>query len=181
MTDFWVGELKSSPIGPIGVAASERGVVRISLYGLERLKRWQDFTNRPDLARFSEEAPPSILGVALLQIEEYLLGRRKVFDFPLDLQGYTSLARKVLDACKDIPFGSIRTNRQLANGLGHPGMARFVGNMMARNPLPLVIPCHRVVGSDGTLHGFGAPGGLATKSWLLTLEGQRLVNLKLVK
>jgi methylated-DNA-[protein]-cysteine S-methyltransferase len=181
MNVFWTGELKNSPIGPIGMAVSERGVVRISLYGEEGLDRNKDFANHLSQARLSDDYPPLFLGDALCQIDEYLLGQRKVFDFPLDLQGYTPLAGQVLEACRAIPFGSVKTYRQLAAGLGRPGMARFVGNMMARNPLPLVIPCHRVVGSDGHLHGFGAPGGLATKSWLLTLEGHQLANLMLVR
>lgn len=178
MIIFWTDELQQSPIGPIGLAASEERVVRISLFGRAGLERTQDYANHPAQVSFADSPPPQFLGEAVRQIEEYLLGKRRVFDFPLDLQGYTPLAGQVLAACQAIPFGAMKTYRQLAVELGRPGMARFVGNMMARNPLPLVIPCHRVVGSDRLLHGFGAPGGLATKAWLLTMEGQKLAGLK---
>ena len=104
-------------------------------------------------------------------MEEYLRGKRRVFELPLDLEGYTPFAMQIMAACRAIPFGGVRTYCQLAAEVGRPKTARFVGNTMARNPLPLVIPCHRVVGSDGRLHGFAAPGGLATKAWLLKMEG----------
>jgi methylated-DNA-[protein]-cysteine S-methyltransferase len=192
---FWTAELKNSPIGPIGLAASEQGLARISLFGLEGIwagelvnrtvngipvQRSDVFSKRFTAAGISHDPPPAFLFAALSQIEEYLQGRRRIFDFPLDLQGFTPLAGQVLAVCKAIPFGAVKTYRQIAADLDRPGMARFVGTMMAQNPLPLVIPCHRVVGSDRLLHGFGAPGGLQTKAWLLTLEGHRLDHLRLV-
>ncbi|MHC1783038.1 MAG: methylated-DNA--[protein]-cysteine S-methyltransferase [Anaerolineaceae bacterium] len=73
----------------------------------------------------------------------------------------------------------MRTYGSLAAAAGHPGAARAAGGVMSRNPIPVVIPCHRVVASDGTLHGYSAPGGLKTKSWLLELEGHCMENLKL--
>ncbi len=171
---YWSAELRASPIGPIGFAASERGLVRISLYGTEGLSRDNHFVPRLGEAcrSFETSRPaPSFLVEGVAQVEEYLSGKRRAFDLPLDLEGYTQLARQILEACRGVPFGEIRTYRQLAASVGRPGAARFAGNMMARNPLPLVIPCHRVVGSDRRLHGFGAPGGLDTKAWLLSLEG----------
>jgi methylated-DNA-[protein]-cysteine S-methyltransferase len=192
---FWTAELKNSPIGPIGLAASERGVARISFFGLEGIGSGEGvhhnahgvpiqhsdvFSKRFSAAGISQDPPPGFLLAALCQIEEYLLGRRRVFDFPLDLEGFTTLSGQVLAACKAIPFGVVKTYRQIAVDLGRPAMARFVGTMMAENPLPLVIPCHRVVGSDRLLHGFGAPGGLTTKAWLLSLEGHHLDHLRLI-
>ncbi len=179
---YWSTELRDTPIGPIGLAASERGLVRISFFGAEGLSRDNHFApqSREALQVFEISRPaPSFLADGVAQVKEYLLGKRRVFDLPLDLDGFTPLALQILAACRAIPFGEISTYRQLAASVGKPGAARFAGNMMARNPLPLVIPCHRVVGSDRRLHGFGAPGGLATKAWLLTLEGHSLHDLVL--
>ena len=179
---YWSALLQNSPIGPVALAASERGLVRISLYGAEGLNRDAHFVPESKNANrtFETSLPaPSFLFAGLCQVEEYLLAKRRVFDLPLDLVGFTPLARQILEACRDIPFGEVRTYRQLAAGVGKPNAARFAGTMMARNPLPLVIPCHRVVGSDRHLHGFGAPGGLATKAWLLAMEGHPVHNLVL--
>ncbi len=179
---YWSAELPESPIGPIGFAASEQGLVRISLYGAEGLGRDNHFIPRLGEGSYSFETShpaPSFLANALAQVSEYLGGLRRVFDLPLDLNGFTPLAMQLLEACRRLPFGEICTYRQLAASVGKPGAARFAGNMMARNPLPLVIPCHRVVGSDRRLHGFGAPGGLNTKAWLLSLEGHTLDHLVL--
>ncbi len=179
---FWSSVLQDSPIGPIGFAASERGLVRISFYGAEGLSRDNHFApqKRETIRTFETSLPaPSFLADGVNQVKEYLHCWRRVFDLPLDLDGFTPLALQILHACREIPFGEICTYRQLAASVGRPGAARFAGNMMARNPLPLVIPCHRVVGSDRRLHGFGAPGGLATKAWLLTLEGHQINDLVL--
>jgi methylated-DNA-[protein]-cysteine S-methyltransferase len=179
---YWSTELLESPIGPIGLAASEGGLVRISLYGAEDLGRDNHLGHifrREDRTYQSKQPAPSFLADGAAQVEEYLRGERRTFDLPLDLDGFTPLGLQILAACRAIPFGEICTYRQLAASVGRPGAARFAGNMMARNPLPLVIPCHRVVGSDGRLHGFGAPGGLVTKAWLLTLEGHSIHNLVL--
>jgi methylated-DNA-[protein]-cysteine S-methyltransferase len=179
---YWSTELPDTPIGPIALAASARGLVRISLYGAEGLNRDAHFVPKSKSANrtFERSLPaPSFLSAGLCQVEEYLLGKRRIFDLPLDLEGFTPLGLQILAACRAIPFGEIRTYHQLAASVGQPSAARFAGNMMARNPLPLVIPCHRVVGSDRRLHGFGAPGGLATKAWLLTLEGHPIQDLVL--
>ncbi len=179
---YWSTLLQNSPIGPVALAASERGLVRISLYGADGLNRDAHFVPKSKNANrtFENFLPaPSFLSAGLCQVEEYLLGKRRIFDLPLDLEGFTPLGMQILAACRAIPFGEIRTYRQLAASVGQPGAARFAGNMMARNPLPLVIPCHRVVGSDRRLHGFGAPGGLVTKAWLLTLEGHKVRDLVL--
>jgi methylated-DNA-[protein]-cysteine S-methyltransferase len=167
-TQAWFCSLDDTPIGPIALAASELGLVRISLFGMDGMRRAPDFA--PQALETGEDGAPSFLSDGLRQLEEYFRGVRRVFDLPLDLEGYTPFTLQILAACRAIPFGQTRTYGSLASELGRPGAARFVGNCMARNPLPLVIPCHRMVGSDGSLHGFGAPGGLATKAWLLKME-----------
>lgn len=105
---------------------------------------------------------------------EYFRGERVNFEGQIDLTGKSDFARTILLACRRIPYGETRSYGWLAEDAGRPKAARAVGNVLARNPLPLVIPCHRVIKADGTLGGFSAPGGLALKAGLLQLEGIRV-------
>jgi len=106
------------------------------------------------------------------QIQEYLSGERTTFDLEIDWRLITPFQRQVLELQLAIPYGETRTYGQLAAQLGKPRAARAVGRAGATNPIPLIIPCHRVIGSDGSLRGYGAPGGIQTKAWLLALESQ---------
>ena len=106
------------------------------------------------------------------QICEYLAGRRQKFSLPLDLEAIPPFQKKVLRLALRIPYGRTVTYGQLAARAGRPRAARAVGRAMARNPLPLVIPCHRVVATGGGLGGYS--GGLNLKRRLLALEGRRL-------
>jgi methylated-DNA-[protein]-cysteine S-methyltransferase len=101
------------------------------------------------------------------QLEEYFAGRRREFALPLDPSG-TAFQRRVWDALLTIPFGETRTYAQIARQIGHPSAMRAVGAANGRNPLSIVVPCHRVVGSTGALTGFA--GGLDVKAYLLALE-----------
>jgi methylated-DNA-[protein]-cysteine S-methyltransferase len=101
----------------------------------------------------------------------YFSGRVLKFAIPLDLSGTSPFQRKVLQSCAAIPLGSVTSYAELARKAGKPRAARAVGTIMATNPISIVIPCHRVVGSDRKLHGYG--GGLAMKRKLLELEGVR--------
>jgi methylated-DNA-[protein]-cysteine S-methyltransferase len=92
----------------------------------------------------------------------------------LDLSGCTPVTREVLQACMNIKYGHTISYKELSRLVGHPNSARAVGGIMARNPIPLIIPCHRVLGSDGSLHGFSAPGGLETKKKMLHLEKKQV-------
>ena len=137
--------------------------------GLRRLH----FENGPDLAEPGEElsgsgAPP-YLGAALQQLREYLAGQRKTFDLPLDTGRLSVFRRRVYDLLLDIPYGHVVTYLGIARDLDEPGAARAVGQAVGSNPLPIFVPCHRVVGAGGTLSGFG--GGLSRKVALLRLEG----------
>ncbi len=98
----------------------------------------------------------------------YLAGQPLPLELPVDLSGVPAFSRRVLDACRAIPFGATRTYAQLAAELGSPRAARAVGQALARNPVPVIIPCHRVIGSSGALTGF--LGGLAWKQALLAHE-----------
>jgi methylated-DNA-[protein]-cysteine S-methyltransferase len=159
--------LRRSPIGPVCVAASERGVLALD-FGLgeqdfvERLKH----RTRAGVRRSSERVV-----AALRQVQEYLSGARTSFDLPLDLSWTSAFQQQVLRETLAIPRGQTRTYHQVARTIGRPRASRAVGQALGRNPVPIIIPCHRVLGSDGSLHGYSGGGGLRTKAWLLQLEG----------
>ena len=104
------------------------------------------------------------------QLGEYFAGTRRTFDLPLAPRT-TPFQARVLEALQAIPYGETRSYRDIAVALGNPRAVRAVGSANGSNPLPIVIPCHRVIGSDGSLTGFG--GGLETKRFLLALEADR--------
>jgi methylated-DNA-[protein]-cysteine S-methyltransferase len=119
----------------------------------------------------ARDAQRQLLGLTQ-QIKEYVEGRRRVFDLRIDWSFVPSeFQRKALQAVLAIPYGQTRTYGQIAAQIGYPLASRAVGRANATNPMPLVIPCHRVTGSDGRLHGYGGVGGLRTKAWLLKMEG----------
>ena len=106
------------------------------------------------------------------RLRAYFEGRSDSFlDIPISLDCTTEFQRKVLGYCRQIPYGQTRSYAELARAAGSPNACRAVGNIMARNRIPLIIPCHRVVGSHGSLGGYSAPSGLSLKRQLLRLEG----------
>jgi len=123
----------------------------------------------------SADRLPAALAEAKRQIEEYFAGERQDFDLPLSPQG-TAFQRRVWAELRRIPFGETISYGELAARIGKPSASRAVGAANGRNPLPVVVPCHRVIGSDGRLTGFG--GGLPTKQALLDLE-QRVAGRQL--
>jgi len=164
---LYTGSLQNSPLGDVWVAVSEQGLVAIEWsqgeadFGSFLAKRFK----RPGEPDFEKAAP------ALLQLDQYLRGARKAFDLPIDWSLLSSFQRKVLGIVYAIPYGQVRTYGDIALEIGNPKAARAVGRANATNPMPLVIPCHRVIGSDGKLHGYGGGEGLPTKEWLLQMEG----------
>jgi O-6-methylguanine DNA methyltransferase len=157
-----------SRIGTIRVAAASRGVCKIAL-GKETA---QDFFGW--LERYVGHAPRKserigIVALALDQIAEYFYSARREFDLPLDLRG-TEFQRRVWSAVAGIPYGQTRTYAQIAQAIGKHLAVRAVGAANGANPLPLVVPCHRVLGSDGSLTGYG--GGLDVKQKLLEMESE---------
>ena len=141
------------------VWVSPAGVRRIEFGALPR----EDHTDPP-------EAWPSVLRSAVTQLEEYFDKTRQTFDLPLDFSDtLTGFQRDVYDRLLSIEYGHVASYGQIAREVGKPDMARAVGQAVGANPLPIVVPCHRVVASDGSLTGFG--GGLRAKAGLLKLEG----------
>ena len=119
---------------------------------------------------------PQLLEAAIIQISEYLGGKRRDFDLSIDWSMMTQFQEQVLRATDSIPCGGVSTYSQIAQKVGKPGAARAVGSAEAANPVPIVIPCHRVIGSDGKLHGYGGRGGITTKAWLLKLESDNITD-----
>ena len=111
-----------------------------------------------------------LLKTTAKQLADYFDGRRVRFSGKLDLSGLSPFARKVLRALAKVPYGKTITYGELAKRAGSEKAARAVGSVLANNPLPIVVPCHRVVAGDGSLGGFSAPGGVKFKSKLLNLE-----------
>jgi methylated-DNA-[protein]-cysteine S-methyltransferase len=158
--------IPDTPAGSLALAVSNNGLARLFFCARES---FINFLADHDLA---EDSPADgLLGEAVRQVSEYFAGQRKVFILPLDLAGQSPFREQALRQCSRIPFGQVITYGQLAARAGNPNAARAAGGAMANNPIALVIPCHRVVGSDRGLHGFSSPGGLRTKAVLLRHEG----------
>lgn len=158
-------DVMTSPLGPLYVALSERGLYRLD-FGVNQA----DFAAKLDpLARIEQN--PAALAAVTKQLQAYFGGDRFQFDLPLDLSQTTPFQKRVLQTAQRIPAGTTWTYGQLAHTLGKPQASRAVGQALGRNPIPIVIPCHRVIGSDGGLRGYGAGRGLESKRWLLHLEG----------
>lgn len=151
--------LADTRAGPVTIWVSPEGVRRIEFGALPRDRN----TDPPD-------AWPPRLRDAVDQIEEYFARERRVFDLDLDFpESLTAFQRDVYDRLLDIEYGHVVSYGQVARDVGRPDMARAVGQAVGANPIPIVVPCHRVVASDGSLTGFG--GGLRAKAALLKLEG----------
>ncbi|QSX76952.1 methylated-DNA--[protein]-cysteine S-methyltransferase [Agrilutibacter solisilvae] len=148
-----------SPVGPLLIAGGDEGLHLIEFHAprhpMARCAQW-------------EEGDHPVLRRAQDQLARYFDGALRAFDLPLAPQG-TPFQRQVWRALADIPFGQTISYAQLAMRVGRPTAMRAVGAANGRNPLPIVLPCHRVIGADGSLTGFG--GGLPTKQFLLQLEG----------
>jgi len=130
-----------------------------------------------DLARRSKRPvlyAPKRVRNAVSQIRGYLRGERRSFQVKIDWSIIeTQFKRRALAAVLSIPYGQTRSYKQVAAQIGRPRAIRAVGQANATNPLPLVIPCHRVIGADGDLRGYGGAGGIAAKAWLLEMEASR--------
>ena len=162
-----IGNIKTTRLGEIWAALSERGLVAVD-FSVSRAEF--EAAVRKQTKRVVEYAPVRA-GDATRQIKEYIEGQRRTFDLTIDWSILSSdFQRAALKVVFAIPYGETRTYAEVAAQIGHPDAPRAVGRANATNPMPLVIPCHRVIGTDGKLHGYGGAGGLKTKEWLLKME-----------
>jgi methylated-DNA-[protein]-cysteine S-methyltransferase len=163
---IYLGELNHTALGDLRLAASDLGLLavewadsQLELYSyLFRLKRPIE-SNQKMIHPYAKE------------LGEYLKGKRHDFTFAIDWSSLRPFQLKTLKAVYAIPYGETQTYADIATQIGHPNAYRAVGRANATNPMPLVIPCHRVIGKDGKLHGYGGGEGLPTKEWLLKMEG----------
>jgi methylated-DNA-[protein]-cysteine S-methyltransferase len=146
-----------SPIGPLVLVGDDRGLGCIYLEGYRGITVQKGEWVRDD-SRFAD---------AVEQLDEYFAGNRRTFDLQLRPEG-TPFQHLVWNELRKIPFGETASYGEIAARIGRPGAARAVGAANGRNPLPIVVPCHRVIGADGSLTGFG--GGIENKAWLLDHE-----------
>jgi methylated-DNA-[protein]-cysteine S-methyltransferase len=171
MTDPLSYHSITSPLGELYLAETEDGLCRIAWYTTEEafVTELEWSWNRP------VERAPAGSGCATVaaacQLGEYFAGQRRAFDVPLDLAPLRPFQRRVLERLIEVPYGDVVTYGELARLAGYPGAARAVGGAMRDNPLPILVPCHRVLPSSGGLGGFG--GRPELKRQLLELEGWR--------
>lgn len=163
MTKTYVCKTMSSPVGELKLVASDAGLAAIL---------WEnDDPKRVQLNIVGEDNRHPVLLETERQLREYFAGKRTRFDVKMDFAG-TEFQRKVWQALLAIPFGETRSYGDIARQVGNPAAVRAVGAANGRNPISIIAPCHRVVGSTGKLTGFA--GGLAVKAQLLALEGARI-------
>ncbi|MEU1461485.1 methylated-DNA--[protein]-cysteine S-methyltransferase [Streptomyces sp. NPDC005727] len=158
-------------IGPLMLAATREGLVNVVFHATDRVRERSLERLAARMGAEPVEDPRSpLLSEAIRQLEAYLAGTRHDFDLPLDWSLISGFNRQVLrELASSVPYGTVVGYGDLAGRVGQPGGAQAVGAAMGANPLPVVVPCHRVVESDGGIGGFG--GGLETKRKLLALEG----------
>lgn len=154
------------PVGWIGIVADRRAIKEVFLTTTQEQLRTEILRKYPTARPVGEG--PAARGCA--QVADYFLGQRIRFDLELDWSACSDFARKVLATLAEVRRGETLTYGELARMAGYPGRARGVGQVMARNPFPLIIPCHRVVGSDGRMTGYSGANGVETKRWLLDFE-----------
>ncbi|MFE2280958.1 methylated-DNA--[protein]-cysteine S-methyltransferase [Streptomyces sp. NPDC059454] len=158
-------------IGPLLLAATREGLVNVVFHATDEVRdsALERLASRLGTEPVEEPGSP-LLTEAIRQVEAYFAGERRGFELPLDWSLISGFNREVLrELASGVPFGSVVGYGDLARRVGRPGAAQAVGMAMGANPLPVVVPCHRVVESDGGIGGFG--GGVQTKRHLLALEG----------
>ena len=150
-----------SPLGPLTLAASPTGLIGV----------WfETQVHRPDLLQWAEDTTHPLLKLAANELAEYFAGHRSTFSVPLDLSRGTDFQQRVWQQLLAIPCGHTTSYGAISQQLGQPKAVRAVGGAVGRNPLGIIVPCHRVIGANGTLTGYA--GGLNRKVALLDLERQ---------
>lgn len=165
-TPIFINSLPQSPLTTVWVALSEQGLWALE-FQVDKVDFIQTVQTRGPGKIYEENTKTQTV---LKQVSQYLAGKRKTFDLQIDWSGMTGFQVLVRKAVMAIPYGKTSTYGEIAAQIGRPKAARAVGLANATNPIPLVIPCHRVVGAKGALTGYGGAGGIKTKQWLLDLE-----------
>ena len=155
-----------SPVGTLVLAATPEGLVTISYRDTEEVIDRLAAKLSPRVVSY-----PRRLDGVRRQLDDYFAGHRQHFDVDLDWRLATPFQREVLSVVREVGFGEVTTYQDVARAIGRPTASRAAGGANARNPLPIVVPCHRVIGSDGSLTGYG--GGVENKAYLLAMEGSR--------
>jgi methylated-DNA-[protein]-cysteine S-methyltransferase len=154
------GALNGTPVGDLRLAASDRGLIAVE---------WAN--SQPDFDSYLLPFETDMIAPYADELREYLEGKRRKFTFPIHWGIFRPFQREALQAVYKIPYGETRTYSEIAAEIKRPRAYRAVGRANATNPMPIVIPCHRLIGTDGKLHGYGGGEGLKTKAWLLRMEG----------
>ena len=155
-----LGELNDTPVGDLRLAVSDQGLIAVE---------WA--TTQPDFDSYLLPFEADVITPYAEELREYLEGKRHEFTFPIHWAIFRPFQRDALQAVFKIPYGETRTYSEIAMEIDRPRAYRAVGRANATNPMPIVIPCHRLIGTDGKLHGYGGGEGLKTKEWLLKMEG----------
>jgi methylated-DNA-[protein]-cysteine S-methyltransferase len=170
MTEALAYAIVDTAIGPVGVAWSAEGICRVTLPERDRDRMEARFASR--LGGAGPGEPPPAVAAAIDLIKRYAEGEPVDFSaVPVDLDGADLFRRAIYAAARRLSFGETTTYGGLADAAGHPGKARETGEALGRNPVPLIVPCHRILAAGGKIGGFSAPGGSSTKERLLALEG----------
>jgi methylated-DNA-[protein]-cysteine S-methyltransferase len=155
-----MGELNGTPVGDLRIVVSDEGLIAVE---------WAN--TQLDFDSYLRPFETDIVAPYADQLREYLEGKRRAFTFPINWSIFRPFQKEALQRVFRIPYGETRTYLQIALEMNRPRAYRAVGRANATNPMPIVIPCHRLIGTDGKLHGYGGGEGLKTKEWLLKMEG----------
>lgn len=158
-----------TPLGLIRVVADETDVIAVGFYPERNAKLGK-------LGLSGEEGSSALTKRAADQLEEYFAGTRKDFDLPVSFGKQTPFSLEILDCLAGVPYGEILSYGALAELCGHSKAARGVGRVMAANPIPIIVPCHRIVGATGKMTGYSGGDGVSTKEWLLAFEAENNSN-----
>ena len=156
----FVSEVNGTPVGDLRIAVSDLGLVAVE---------WANA--QPDFDSYLLQSNADTVALYANELREYLEGKRREFTFQINWSIFRPFQKEALQRVFKIPYGETRTYSEIAAEINRPLAYRAVGRANATNPMPIVIPCHRLIGTDGKLHGYGGGEGLKTKEWLLKLEG----------
>ncbi|RBW69380.1 methylated-DNA--[protein]-cysteine S-methyltransferase [Bacillus taeanensis] len=167
------GEMES-PLGPLTVVSTNEGICKLQFGSVEEtlpsIKAWA----KKHFLKIEVGNDETILQDVYSQLNEYFIGEREQFDIPIDLYG-TPFQQKVWNSLRSIEYAETNSYKEVAQAIGAPKAVRAIGSANNKNPVPIIIPCHRVIGSNGALVGYG--GGLSKKEYLLQLEKNNAARL----